>query len=75
MIHIYLFAVTVCFNTTVVRDDEPAGSLKFIMKTNRPADVSCTVQVYTEDIVVGYGLETATGLMHIIALHSVTQQE
>jgi len=53
--------VTVCFNITVVRDDESAGSLKFIIKTNRPADMSFTVQVCTEDIVVGPGLETATG--------------
>ena len=63
--YMYLFVVTVSFNTTVVRDDESAGSLKFVISTNRPADVSFTVQVCTEDIVVGPGLETATGCVLI----------
>ena len=49
----------------MVRDDESAGSLKFVIGTNRPADVSFTIQVCTEDIVVGPGLETATGWVHI----------
>ena len=53
--------MTVRISTTVVRNDESAGSLTFILETNRPADVSFTVQVCTEDIVVGPGLETATG--------------
>ena len=53
--------MTICFNTTVVRDEESAGSLKFVIVTKRPADVSFTVQVCTEDIVVGPGLEAATG--------------
>ena len=57
--------MTVSFNTTVVRDDESAGSLKFVISTNRPTDVSFTIQVCTEDIVVGFGLETATGWVHI----------
>jgi len=55
----------------VVRDDESAGSLKFILVTNRPADESFTVQVCTGDIVVGPGLETATGEVHII-MHITT---
>ena len=42
--------MTVRFNTTLVRDDESAGSLKFILVTNRPADEPFTVQVSTEDL-------------------------
>ena len=42
--------VTVSFNTTMVRDDESAGSLTFIIVTNRAADAPFTVQVCTEDI-------------------------
>ena len=49
----------------MVRDDESAGSLKFVIGANRPADVSFTIQVCTENIVVGPGLETATGWVHI----------
>ena len=53
------YIVTVRFNTTLVRDDESAGSLTFILVTDRPADVSFTVQVSTEDIDPGaFGLAT-----------------
>ena len=45
----------------MVRDAESAGSLKFVVVTNRPADVSFTVQVCTEDIAVGPDLDMATG--------------
>jgi len=47
---IYFYIVTVRFNTTIVRDDESAGSLTFILVTDRPADESFTVQVFTQDI-------------------------
>jgi len=51
--------VTVRFNTTIVRDDESAGSLTFILVTNRPADELFAVQVCTEDIDPGaFGLAT-----------------
>jgi len=53
--------VTVRFNTTVVRDDESANSLIFILVTNRPADVSFTVQVCTEDVDPRPDLGMATG--------------
>jgi len=53
--------VTVRFNTSLVRDDESAGSLTFILVTNRPTDVSFTVQVCTEDIDQGPDLGMATG--------------
>jgi len=67
--------VTVSFNTTIVRDDESAGSLTFMLVTNRPADESFTVQVCTRDIDdvelgsgfelessgSGFGLTMATG--------------
>ena len=55
--------VTVSFNTTVVRDDESAGSLTFIIVTNRSVDTPFTVQVCTEDIdgVDDMGLGVATG--------------
>ena len=56
--------VTVNFNTTMVRDDESAGSLTFILVTNRPADVSFTVQVCTEDIDQGPDLGMATGNLY-----------
>jgi len=42
--------VIVRFNTTLVRDDESAGSLTFVLVTNRPADEPFTVQVSTEDL-------------------------
>ena len=58
---LYPFTVTACFNTTIIRDDESAGSLTFILVTNRPADVSFTVQVCTEDIDLGPDLGMATG--------------
>ena len=53
--------MTVRFNTTVVRDGESSGSLTFIVVTNRPADVSFTVQVCTENIDLGSDLGMATG--------------
>jgi len=53
--------VTVRFNTTVVRDDESASSLTFILVTNKPADVSFNVQVCTEDTDLGPDLGMATG--------------
>ena len=53
--------VIVSFNTTMVRDDESAVSLTFILVTNRPADVSFTVQVCTEDIDLEPDVEMATG--------------
>jgi len=45
----------------MVIDDESAGSLTFILVTNRPADVSFTVQVCTGDIDLGADLGMATG--------------
>jgi len=54
--------VTVHFNTTVVRDDESAGSLTFILVTNRPANKSFTVQVCTEEIDQESDLGIATGI-------------
>jgi len=57
----HLSVVTVRFNTTIVRDDESAGSLTFILETNRPADESFTVQVCTEDIDMEPDLGMATG--------------
>ena len=45
----------------MVRDDESAGNLTFILVTNRPADVSFTVQVCTENIDLGPDLGMATG--------------
>ena len=42
--------MTVRFNTTLVRNDESAGILTFILVTNRPVDVPFTVQVSTEDL-------------------------
>ena len=65
--------MTVSFNTTVVRDAESAGSLTFFLETNRPADVSFTVQVCTEDIDdfgSGSGLGMATGTMFITLFNS-----
>jgi len=59
---IYFYIVTVRFNTTLVRDDESAGSLTFILVTNRPADESFTVQVFTQDIDPD-AFELATGNM------------
>jgi len=59
---ICVLAVTVSFNTTVVRDDESAGSLTFILVTNRPANESFTVQVCTEDIDLGPDLGIASGI-------------
>jgi len=56
---LYPFTVTARFNTTIIRDDESAGSLTFILVTNRPADVSFTVQVCTEDIDLGPDLGMA----------------
>ena len=53
--------MTVKFSTTSVRDDESAGNLTFIVETNRPADVSFTVQVCTEDVNLGPDLGMATG--------------
>jgi len=58
--------VTVRFNSTMVRDDESAGSLKFILVTNRPADESFTVQVCTEDVDLGPDLGMATGIQHTL---------
>ena len=49
----------------MVRDAESAGSLKFVLVTNRPTDVSFTVQVCTEDIAVGPDLDMATGWVKI----------
>jgi len=57
-----LSVVNVSFNSTVVRDDESAGSLTFILVTNRPANVSFTVQVCTEDVDLGPDLGMATGI-------------
>jgi len=57
----FICIVTVRFNTTLVRDDESAGSLTFILVTNRPADESFTVQVCTEDVDLGPDLGMATG--------------
>ena len=54
--------VIVSFNTTMVRDDESAVSLTFILVTNRPADVSFIVQVCTEDIDLGPDFGVATGV-------------
>jgi len=54
------YIVTVRFNTTLVRDDESAGSLTFMLVTNIPADVSFTVQVCTQNIDPG-DFELATG--------------
>jgi len=45
----------------VVRDDESAGSLTFILEADRPADLSFTVQVCTEDVDLGPDLGMATG--------------
>ena len=58
--------MTVRISTTVVRNDESAGSLTFILETDRPADVSFTVQVCTEDIdgvtrESGFELELGSG--------------
>ena len=55
--------VTVSFNTTVVRDDESAESLTFIIVTNRSVDTPFTVQVCTEDLdgADDMGLGVATG--------------
>ena len=51
------------FNTTLVRDDESAGRLTFILEANRPADQIFTVQVCTEDFIplIGTNLLMATG--------------
>ena len=65
---LYTFIVTVCFNTTTVRDDESAGSLTFILVTKRPADVSFTVQVCTEDVDLGPDLGMATGNNKLLIL-------
>ena len=55
--------VTISFNTTVVRDDESAESLTFIIVTNRSVDTPFTVQVCTEDLdgADDMGLGVATG--------------
>jgi len=45
----------------MVRVDESAGSLTLILVTNKPADVSFTVQVCTEDIEQELDLGMATG--------------
>jgi len=60
--------VTVNFNTTLVRDDESAGRLTFILATNRPADQIFTIQVCTEDFIplIGTSLQMATGWECII---------
>ena len=60
--------VTVNFNTTLVRDDESAGRLTFILATNRPADQIFTIQVCTEDFipVLGTSFQMATGWTCII---------
>jgi len=54
----------------MVRDVESAGSLKFVIVTNRPADVSFTVQVCTENITVGLDLDMATGWVYNITQNS-----
>ena len=54
--------VIVSFNTTMVRDDESAVSLRFILVTNRPANVPFTVQVCTEEIDLGPDFGVATGV-------------
>ena len=53
------------FNTTEVRDDESAGSLTFILVTNRPANTPFTVQVFTEDPEPSPNFGTATGKLII----------
>ena len=53
--------MTVRFNTSIVRGDESAGNLTFNITIDRPADVSFTVQVCTEDIDLGPDLEMAMG--------------
>jgi len=54
--------VTVRFNTAIIRDDESAISLKFILVINRPTDESFTVQVCIEDVDLGPDLGMATGI-------------
>ena len=54
------------FNSTIIRDYESAGSLTFIVQTDRPADVSFTVPVCTEDTDLASSLGMATGILLII---------
>ena len=63
--------MTVHFNAAMVRDDESAGSLTFVLVTNRPADVSFTVQVCTADVDLGPDLGMATGIAFIALYETI----
>jgi len=72
LIMCYFLTVTVRFSTTVVRDDESAESLTFILVTNRPADTPFTVQVCTEDTNdTASGMATGNGLIYYPTIKSV----
>ena len=53
--------VTVQYENTVVRGDEPAGRLMFVLVTSKPAEEPFTVQVCTMELNETDGLSVSDG--------------